>query len=349
MTGLEMEKILFWLSRKINYPLVGPKVLQISLTNRCNLSCRMCSIANSLPKDQELSTVQVLHAIDEAKSYGIQEVLLTGGEPFLREDLFEITRYCQSKGLRSIITTNGTLINEALADSIAGSGISHLHFSIDGLEEVNDYFRGPGAFNKIIKAVNLLSEKRKKGRFFSLGFACTVMDNNAGQLSGLVRLADDLDIDVINFQPLVKDNSNFLDKTLPLFWVKKENIPVLSDEIMKIRSYRSKHIGVYEEPRLELLIAYYKGQLSRKEWTCFGGFKTVFICFSEKQPLIYSCHGICGNLDKVKLKSAWLSQEAYRLRVHSSRCKNLCLQSCYSRESCGSLSNLFKTVKEGNK
>jgi len=349
MPSLEMEKILFWLSRKVNYPLVGPKVLQISLTNRCNLSCRMCSIANSLPKTQELSTAQILHAIDEAESYGIKEILLTGGEPFLREDLFEIAGYCHSKGLRSIITTNGTLIDEALVDTIANSEISHLHFSIDGLEEANDYFRGPGAFNKIIKAVKLLSEKRKKEHFFSLGFACTVMDNNVSQLSDLVKLADDLNIDVINFQPLVKDNSNFLDKALPLFWVSKENIPVLSEEIGKIRGYKGKHITIYEEPRLELLIAYYKGQLSKKDWTCFGGFKTVFICFSEKQPLIYSCHGICGNLDKVKLKTAWLSQEAHKLRVHSRRCKNLCLQSCYSQESSGNLSNVFKALKKGNR
>lgn len=347
MLGLKIENMLFWLSRKINYPLVGPRILQISLTNRCNLSCRMCSIANSLPKDQELSTAQILHAIDEAQIYGIKEVVLTGGEPFLREDLFEIAKYCHGKGLRSIVTTNGTLINVQMAELIINSEISHLHFSIDGLEQSNDYFRGQGAFNKIIKAVSLLSERRTKDHFFSLGFACTVMNNNVGQLSGLVKLADDLNIDVINFQPLVKDNANFLDKTLPLFWIKKENIPILSEEIGKIRNYKPRHITIYEEPRLELLIEYYKGQLTRKDWTCFGGFKTVFICFSNNHPLVYSCHGVCGNLDEVKLKAAWLSQDAYKLRVHSKKCKDLCLQSCYSEESSGSLINVFKAIKEG--
>jgi len=309
----------------------------------------MCSIANSLPKEQELSTVQVRHAVDEARDYGIEEILLTGGEPFLRQDLFEIAEYCHSRGLRSVITTNGTLIDEDLAGRIADSWISHLHFSIDGLEEVNDFFRGPGGFNKIVRAVNLLSAKRKKERFFSMGFACTVMDNNAGQLSDLVRLADGLGLDVINFQPLVKDNSNFLDKSLPLFWVKEANIPVLAEEIRKIRGYRARHVTVYEEPALELLLKYYKGEVRRKDWTCFGGFKTVFICFSERQPLIYSCHGICGNLDKVRLKDAWLSAEARKLRVHSRGCRNLCLQSCYSREAAGSLANVFKYSKQKGK
>jgi MoaA/NifB/PqqE/SkfB family radical SAM enzyme len=339
MPDLRMENMLFWLSRKINYPLAGPKVLQISLTSRCNLSCRMCSITNSLPEDQELSTAQILRLIDEAQGYGIKEILLTGGEPFLREDLFEISRYCHSKGLRSIVTTNGTLINELVVESIISSKISHLHFSIDGFKEANDHIRGPGVFDKIVKAVNLLSEKRKKCNSFSLGFACTVMDNNVDQLSGLVKLADNLNIDVINFQPLVKDNSNFLDKTEPLFWVKKENIPVLSEEIRKIKDYQARHITVYEEPRLELLIEYYRGCLTRKDWICFGGFKTAFICFSKGKPLLYTCHGICGNLDEVSLKKAWTSGEARKLRIHSRDCKNLCIQSCYSREVSGSLRN----------
>jgi len=339
MSGLKMENMLFWLSRKINYPLVSPKVMQVSLTYRCNLNCKMCSIANSLPKDQELSTKQVLHIIDEAQKYGIKEMLLTGGEPLLREDLFEITRYCHSKGLRSIVTTNGTLISDLMLESMVNSKIDHLHFSIDGLKETNDYFRGPGAFDKIIKAVNLLSERQKTERLFSLGFACTVMDNNVDQLSMLVKLADDLNIDVINFQPLVKDNSNFLDKTPPLFWVKKENIPILSEEIRKIRDYKARHIAVYEEPRLELLIEYYRGRLTKEDWTCFGGFKTAFICFSKREPLLYSCHGICGNLDEVSLNKAWTSREARKLRVHSRNCNNLCIQSCYSMESSGNLRN----------
>jgi len=341
MSDLKIENMLFWFSRKINYPLVCPDVIQVSLTYRCNLGCQMCSISNSLPKEQELSIKQVLRIVDEAQKYGIKEILLTGGEPLLREDLFEIAEYCHNKGLRSIVTTNGTLVDERMAESIANSKVNHWHFSIDGLEETNDCFRGPGVFNKIVKAVNLLNEKRKKYNSFSLGFACTVMDGNVNQLSGLVKLADNLGIDVINFQPLVKDNSNFLDKTLPSFWVKKENIPVLSEEIKKIRDYRVRHITVYEEPRLELLTEYYKGQLTKKDWTCFGGFKTAFICFSNKDPLLYTCHGICGNLNEVSLKKAWTSRQAQKLRVHSRDCKNLCIQSCYSREASGSLKNIL--------
>jgi MoaA/NifB/PqqE/SkfB family radical SAM enzyme len=302
----------------------------------------MCTIADLLPKDEELSTEQIFHIIDESKNYKIREILFTGGEPFLREDIFKICEYSYNRGLRSIITTNGVLINGNVAELIAKSKINHIHFSLDGLEETNDFFRGEGVFKKIVEGIKILDEKRKYGYFFSIGVACTVMDNNVRELSEIVKLSDDLNVDAINFQPLVNDNANFLDKNKPLFWIKNDNISFLKKEIEKIRSYRPRHITIYEEPQLELLIKYYQGELTRKDWVCFGGFKTAFICYSKNKPLVYSCHGICGNLDEIPLKKAWQSKEAYKLRIHSKDCKNLCMQSCYSYEAAQSLRNLTK-------
>ncbi|NQU19302.1 radical SAM protein [bacterium] len=341
-----MDKFLFWLSRRVNYPLVSPEVIQISLTYRCNLKCKMCSIVNLLSQEEELSTKQIFHIIDEAYVYGIKEVLLTGGEPFIRNDIFKICEYAHQKGLRSIITTNGVLIDESLAGQIAKSKVNHLHFSLDGLEKTNDFFRGQGVFEKAIGAINILNKKRKNNHSFSLGIAYTVMDNNVSEISEIIKLADDLGVDVINFQPLVCDNANFLNKNLPDYWVKKENVPVLSREIVKVKGYKPKHITIYEEPRLELLVKYYQGKLTRKDWVCFGGFKTVFICYEKNKPLVYSCHGICGNLDEISLKKAWESKEAYNLRIHSKNCKDLCMQSCYSHETAQSLFNLLNFYKK---
>lgn len=339
---LFLKNICFWLSRIINYPLVSPDVIQVSLTYRCNLKCKMCGIANLLSQKEELSTKQIFHIIDEAKSYGIKKILFTGGEPFLREDIFKICEYSYKKGLISIITTNGMMIDDNLTQAIAESGISHIHFSLDGLEETNDFSRGRGVFKKIIEGISILNEKRINGRFFSIGVACTVMNSNVRELSEIVALSDGLNVDIINFQPLIDDNASFMDRDLPQFWVKKENIPVLEQEIAKIRAYKPKHVTVYEEPHIELLIKYYSGKLTGKDWVCFGGFKTVFICYSKNEPLVYSCHGVCGDLGRISLKKAWGSKEAHKLRVHSKNCKNLCMQNCYSQEASQSLRNLSK-------
>lgn len=335
-----MNYFIRWLSRNINYPLAPPQVMQISLTYRCNLKCKMCNIANLLPVEEELSTETVFHVIDEAAEYGVKEVLLTGGEPFLRDDIFKICEYIGRKGLRSIITTNGALIKDNLIEAIVKSKINHLHFSLDGLEETHDFFRGKGVFDAVISAITILDQKRKG--LFSLGIACTVMDNNVNELLEIVKLADRLNVDVINFQPIVRDNANFLNKELPFYWVKESNIAVLEKEISDIRGYKPAHAVIYEEPSLELLIKYYKRKLTKKDWRCFGGFKTAFICYSKKQPLVYSCHGVCGNLNEISLKKAWASKEAYRLRIHSKNCRIPCMQSCYSQEMAQDWINLIK-------
>lgn len=345
-----MSNLAFWLSRKIDYPLVPPEVIQISLTYRCNLRCRMCSIAELLPQEEELYTDQIYKIIDDAAFFGIKELILTGGEPFLREDIFGICDYSHSRGLRNIVTTNGLLIDARMSQRIADSNLDHVHFSLDGLEETNGYYRGKLAFAKTVSAIKLLNGKRKEGRDFSLGIAVTVMDQNVPQLHGIAQLADELGVDVVNFQPLISDNANFMERELPRNWVTAEKIPVLRGQIEKIEKSAWKHITVLKEPRLGLLSKYYEGALKKSDWVCFGGFKTVFICFSKNEPLVYTCHGICGNLKTMSLKEAWLSKEARGLRKHSKRCEKLCLQSCYSREASSTLGDVFRASgrKNGN-
>jgi len=78
----------FWLSRRANYPFVPPQTVQFSLTSRCNLSCKMCSIAGRQPEEEELSTSCVKGLIEQAAAWGVKEVLFTGGEPFRARRIF---------------------------------------------------------------------------------------------------------------------------------------------------------------------------------------------------------------------------------------------------------------------
>jgi len=301
----------------------------------------MCSIANLLPREEEMPKSIIFHIIDQAAAFGIKKIVLTGGEPFLRNDIFEICEYSSDKGMHNTITTNGVLIDEELVKKISSSKINHIHFSIDGKEKTHDFFRGDGVFKKATEAITLLNNRRKSENFFSMGIACTVMGMNVHELFDLLKLAEELGLESINFQPLIGNNADFSDTNIPSFWVNEGKLPILKDEIARIKRYRLKRLKIYEEPRLELLLKYYQKKLTRKDWRCFGGFKTVFICYEKKEPLVYSCHGVCGNLKNVSLKIAWKSKEAYRLRIHSERCKKPCLQSCYSYERAQNLANLF--------
>lgn len=336
-----MKNFLFWLSRLIDYPLCAPEVLQISLTNRCNLRCRMCTLAGQTGESEELSTHEIFRLAREAADYGVSQILLTGGEPFLREDLFDIISFISSLGLSSVVTTNGTLFEPQWPQRLRKCGLSHLHFSIDGIGPTHDHYRGHGAFDLLARSIRFFSDHKKKNGSFSLGAAVTVMDQNVGELFEIYRLCGEWGLDIINFQPVTADNANFMDEGLPENWIKIEKLGVLRAQIERIKSDQTVPIKLYEEPRLELLEPYYAKKLKRSEWVCFGGFKTAFVCFSKKEPLLYSCHGICGNLKDLPLKRAWKTPQARSLRRHSRFCDRLCLQSCYSLQEAGSFAAVF--------
>lgn len=332
----------FWLSRIICYPLINPDVIQIPLTNKCNLRCKMCTIPLS-QENRELTREEIGDIISQAGRMKIREAVLTGGEPFLRRDLTEIIKCCVKNRLRSVLTSNGTIIDETMAQEVIRSGLNHIHFSLDGLEKANDFTRGDGSFKKVIQAIKVMDDIRRKcDSGLSIGIACTVMNHNLEDLPELLGYADELNVDVINFQPLLNDNSNTRGERESKFWVDANRLSVVDEVIEKIKTYKRRRITLYEEPSLRLLGKYYKRNLSTSDWKCFGGYKTVFICVDDDNSrLVYTCHGICGNLAKKSLKDCWFSPEARKLREKSKKCRNLCLQCCYSRRDSESLAAIF--------
>jgi MoaA/NifB/PqqE/SkfB family radical SAM enzyme len=338
----------FYLSRKLNMALARADTLQITLTNRCNLNCRMCTIVKhpSLEKD-ELTTEEIFRLISEGKEMGIPQVVLTGGEPLLRKDIFQICDFCRKKAIRSIMTTNGTLIDGPTAEKIVLSGLSHIHFSIDGMEKAHDFFRGKGAFSKVVNAIKLVDAARKKHNSpMSIGFACTVMEENVADLPEMMKFFDELNVDSATFQPLVKDNTKMRDRSTDTpFWVSEKSLFLLDKSIDEVRRFKGKRIRLYEEPEIRLFKKYYRNKVGKNDWKCFGGYKTLIVALCTHNPKpefhVYICHGLCGNVREKSLKNCWNSQEAAGLRKKITECKTPCLQSCHSRTASESLKKIF--------
>ncbi|HBZ56715.1 MAG TPA: 12,18-didecarboxysiroheme deacetylase, partial [Syntrophobacteraceae bacterium] len=121
-----------------------------NITRRCNLKCVHC-YAHALGEDaaapDEMTTAEGKTLLDDLAQYGAPVVLFSGGEPLVRQDLPELAAYAVSKGMRAVISTNGTLIRPAVAQDLKKIGLSYVGISLDGLEAVNDRFRGvKGAF-----------------------------------------------------------------------------------------------------------------------------------------------------------------------------------------------------------
>ena len=130
-------------------------IVVYNCTPRCNLRCLHCySSSDACSCGAELTTDQAKAMIDSVSAFGCPVLLFSGGEPMLRGDLFELLAYAKDKGLRTVISTNGTLITDDAAQRLAELTLSYAGISLDGPEQVHDHFRSfQGAFQATLRGI----------------------------------------------------------------------------------------------------------------------------------------------------------------------------------------------------
>lgn len=171
-----------------------------NMTRRCNLRCVHC-YAQALDRDfpDELTTAEGKALLDDLAAFGCPVVLFSGGEPLLRPDLVELAAYAVAKGMRAVISTNGTLITPQVARQLKDIGLSYVGISLDGMEEVNDRFRGvKGAFQKALEGIAACQEAGIK-----VGLRFTMNRRNAAEIPAIFDLLESLDIPRVCFYHLV--------------------------------------------------------------------------------------------------------------------------------------------------
>ncbi len=157
-----------------------------NITNRCNLKCRHC-YASAGKDNLELSTEQCFEIVDKLASFKVPLILFSGGEPLLRNDIFEIARYAKKRGIKCVLSTNGTLIDRDLAENL--DVFEYVGVSLDGLREVNDFFRGvSGAYERAFRGLLFANEVVLSGIRF------TVTKHNYNEVFKLIEVARENDI-----------------------------------------------------------------------------------------------------------------------------------------------------------
>ena len=176
----------------------GPVVIW-NLVRRCNLSCKHCyALSADHDYPNELTLAEVNAVMDDLKAFHVPVLILSGGEPLMRPDLFEIARRSHDMGFYTGLSTNGTLIDAAMADRVAAQGFGYVGISLDGMRETHDRFRRKqGAFDASLRAVRLLRERGVK-----VGLRYTMTDMNAADLPALLRLMQDERVDKFYFSHL---------------------------------------------------------------------------------------------------------------------------------------------------
>ena len=126
-----------------------------NVTRRCNLHCVHCySKSQDIAYPGEMTTEQGKRFIDNLAEFGVPVLLFSGGEPFRRPDIFELAEYSIQKGIRTVFSTNGTLITPDVAARLKKIGVSYVGISLDGMKETNDRFRGlKGAFDLAMQGI----------------------------------------------------------------------------------------------------------------------------------------------------------------------------------------------------
>ncbi len=172
-----------------------------NVTKRCNLRCVHCyaKAEGEAWKGKELTTEEGRALIDDLAAFGVPVVLFSGGEPVLREDLPELIDYTVSKGLRAVISTNGTLITPEKARVFARFSLSYVGVSLDGIGAVNDSFRGvEGAFDRA-----LLGMRNAKAAGIKVGLRFTINKRNFQEIPAIFDLIEHEGIDRVCFYHLV--------------------------------------------------------------------------------------------------------------------------------------------------
>jgi MoaA/NifB/PqqE/SkfB family radical SAM enzyme len=214
----------------------GPRTVEIEITNRCNLKCKMCHRWKWQKRESRLSLPVIEELVGSARKLGGQNILVSGGEPLLRPDFVDIVRAIHAAGLTIILFTNATLMTEAAAEALV-SGSTRFVFSIDSSKaRIYEEIRGvKGAWQRAITGVKLaVSKNRQKGGQANLGINYTVQKDNVGDMLATAELAEQLGLDYIRFGLVHGQEKVGLDRA---------ELPILAHQIEALRELKN-HVNL---------------------------------------------------------------------------------------------------------
>ncbi|MBF0227577.1 MAG: heme b synthase [Desulfobacterales bacterium] len=321
----------------------GPGHLRLvawEITRNCNLSCIHCrASATKGPYLGELDTDFCFKVIDEIASVGNPIVILTGGEPLLRNDIFEIAAYGTSKGLKMVMAPNGTLITKDIAEKMVASGIKRISISIDGPnKESHDSFRGvTGAFEGAMRGIEIA---KSAGIEFQLNTTITKL--NFEKFPDILELAVNLGAAAHHIFLLVPtgrgkyifDNSissEEYEKTLNWFYEQRSKINLQLKATCAPHYYRILRQRAAKEGKSVNFETYGLDAVTRG---CLGG--TSF-CFISHVGVVQPCGFLdlnCGNVKETPFSKIWSDSSIFLSLRDFSNLKGKCGR-CEFKKVCG--------------
>ncbi len=320
------------------------------VTRRCNLNCVHCRAASDRgPYPGELDTVKCFEILDQINSVGEPIVILTGGEPLLRDDIFDLASRGTEIGLRMVMATNGSLLTSELVERMKQSGIKRVSISIDGVDEQqHDRFRMvDGAFGKSMEGIRLLKEA---GVEFQIN--TTVTQHNLKDVADILNMSVDLEavahhlfllVPTGRAKEMVDQEIDAIEyeKLLLWFYRMRDKVPLHLKATCAPHYYRILRQEAHAKGEKVDFKTYGLDAMTRG---CLGG--TAF-CFISHDGIVQPCGYLelnCGDLNSSTFASVWKDSEKFNQLRDFSSYKGKCGRCEYLRNCGGCRARAFEST-----
>ena len=314
-----------------------PRLVAWELTRKCNLNCVHCRAGSDRgPYPGELETAKCLEILEQIRKVGNPIVILTGGEPLLREDIFDLAEAGTGMGLRMVMASNGTLLTPEIITRMKTSGIKRLSISIDGATaEQHDAFRKvPGAFERAMEGIALLNRNNLEFQINT-----TVSRHNVNALEKILNLAVKLGAAAHHIFLLVPTgrakeminqeiDAQEYEKLLHWFYRMRDKVPLHLKATCAPHYYR---ILRQEARKQGEKISFETFGLDAVTRGCLGG--TSF-CFISNTGIVQPCGYLelgCGDLKTESFQSVWEDSKIFNKLRDFSGYKGKCGRCGYIR------------------
>mgnify|MGYP003973602629 CR=1 FL=1 len=312
-----------------------PELVEIILNNKCNFRCKMCNIWKN-KHDFKLSIEKLKDLIDHISLLGNNlTIQFLGGETLLYEDLVEAINYTSSKNIRTVITTNSSLLTKNKIIELGNAGLCSINLSLDSIDSsIHDFLRGTkNSHKKVIESIKLLNKYAPKIR---ININTIIMSPNTNGLKNIVNFVqNNKSIDQIYFIALEKPYNSTYDsdwrQNSPISYLwpdDKKLIKQIFNELIKLKNDTTSKIS-NSINQLEKYKEYYlEPNKFVKQKGCIFGFNhlminhlgTVSLCTTHKE------FSDLGNITKKKITDIWKSKKASIVRQKMFNCKQNCVQ-----------------------
>lgn len=317
-----------------------PKTCLLTVTNSCVLRCKMCNLWSLNTLDKEIEADECKRFVDSLSQLNSDpmEVHLIGGESLIKRGIFDLIRHISSKGWRTVITSCGYTIDEAVARILAESGLSMLNISLDSINpDTHNALRGKDdCFSRVMKAIEFIS--KYKGSGMKLGINTVISAANLDEIAPLVEwVSANSNLDSIYFMAVMRpfgapvDWQWFKKPEYQFMWPQDPNkVSAVLDKIISMKKQGRRKV---ENPigQLEDFKSYFASpEKFIKERRCslmhnainVNAIGDIYLCFFMES---------LGNVRKGNIRELWFSEKAKKVREKMSQCQQNCelVVNCY--------------------